>query len=273
MKMLLFIWTACALCTFSDEPITLQTYPVDFADPEEIAAVAPLMMPSTNDLSVGVVERKLVVRGTAEQHAVIKQMIRDLDSPPKNIQINVNFDTAGSIRQSEFGVRPRGPITISDGHVSGSLAGRLGSRRTTRTENTTQMLVAMDGRSATLRVGERVPYLSWLVEYGYRHGYILQTEVEWRDVGSFLAVEPTIVAPGIIRVRVIPELSGRLKDGTRREIQFTHLATEVTVADGQPVQIGGFSEDEGFSSKFMIGRGSGGESRNTVITLTPKILQ
>lgn len=271
MKRFLFALLLVALCAIGEE-VTLKTYPVNFADPEEIAVIAPAMMGSTNGLVIQAVERKLVVRGTAEQHAVVQQMIRDLDTPPKNIQINVNFDSSGSSSRSEFGVRPRGPIIIRNGEVHGSLEGRFGSRSTTRTENTTQMLVAMDGRSATLRVGERVPYLSWLMEYGHRYGYIREVGIEWRDVGSFLAVEPTIVGPGLIRVRVIPELSGRRKDGRRQKIKFTHLATEVTVANGQTVQIGGFLKDEDFSSKFLIRGGSGSSSRTTTITLTPRIL-
>lgn len=256
----------------ADEETTLKTYTVSYADPEEIATIAPLMMPSTNGLVIQTIDRKLVVRGTAEQHTLVKQMLRDLDAPPKNIQINVDFGTTGRSRQRELGIRPKGPIVIRNGDAHGSFEGRFSNRSTTSSENTTQMLVAMDGRSASLRVGESVPYISWLTEYGCRHGYIREMEIEWKEVGSFLSVEPSIVSPGIIRVRLIPELRGRLKNGERQSIQFTHLATEVTAADGQTISIGGFREDKDFSSKFLIGSAPGGQSVNTTITLTPKIL-
>ncbi len=256
----------------SAEEISLQVYTVHHADPAEIATIAPLMMPSTNGFVIQTVDRKLMVRGTVEQHEIIRQMLRDLDAPPKNIQINVDFGSTGSSSRREFGVRPKGPIVISNGDVHGALEGHFRSQSTTTTENTSQMLVAMDGHSASLRVGERVPFISWLTEYGYRHGYIREIGIEWQEVGSFLAVEPTIVGPGLIRVRLIPELSGRLKDGTRQKIQFTHLATEIMAADGQALSIGGFSKDEDFSSKFLIGSAPGGESVHTTITLTPRIL-
>lgn len=272
MKVFLLALLFAAAGVFAAEEITLQTYTVSYANPEEIATIAPMMMPSTNDLVIQAVDRKLLVNGTAAQHTLVQQILRDLDAPPKNIQINVNFDTTGGSRQSEFGIRPKGPIVLHDGDVHGSFEGRFSNRSSTLNESTTQMLVAMDGQSATLRVGESVPYISWLTEYGYRHGYIREVGIEWKEVGSFLAVEPTIVSPGIIRVRLIPELSGRLKDGSRDTIQFTHLATEVTVADGQTISIGGFSEDKDFSSKFLIGTAPGGQSVNTTITLTPKIL-
>ena len=251
----------------------LRIYKVHFADVTEVAAVIPMMMPSTNGLVVQTVDKTLVVRGTPEQHEIIRQMLRDLDAPPKNIQVNVKFGTSGGSYDREIGIRPRGPIVIDRDGIHGSLQGSLIDQSTTTRENTTQMLVAADGRSASIRVGERVPYVTWLTEYGYRHGYVRNVEVEWRDVGSFLVMEPTIVAPGLIRVRLTPELSGRLENGDRQSIQFTHLATEVTVRDGQTISIGGFSKDEDFSSKFLIGRGSSGESSVTDITLTPRILQ
>lgn len=258
--------------TASAEETTLKTYTVHYTHPAEIAEVAPLIMSSTNGLVIEHVERKLMVRGTVEQHEIVRQMLRDLDTPPKNIQIDVHFASSGNSSQSEYGIRPRGPIVIRNGEAHGSLEGHFSSTTTTTTENTTQMLVAMDGRSATLRVGERVPYISWLMEYGHRHGYIREVEIEWKEVGSFLAVEPTIIGPGLIQVRLIPELSGRLRNGDRQRIQFTHLATEVIVSDGQTISIGGFSKDEDFASKFLIGRSPGGKSINTTITLTPRIL-
>ena len=251
----------------------LKIYKVRFADVTEVASVIPMMMPSTNGLVVKIVGRTLVVRGTPEQHEVVRQMLRDLDAPPKNVQINVQFGTSGSSHNSETGIRPKGPIVINRDGVHGSLQGSLIDQSTTTRANTTQMLVAMDGRSASIRVGERVPYVTWLTQYGYRHGYVRNVGIEWRDVGSFLVMEPTIVAPGLIRVRLTPELSGRLENGDRQSIEFTHLATEVTVRDGQTISIGGFSKDENFSSKFLIGRGSSGETSVTDITLTPRILQ
>jgi len=251
---------------------TLKVYKVRFADATEIAAVIPMMMPSTNGLVVKTVSKNIMVRGTPEQHEIIRQMLRDLDAPPKNIQVNVKFGTSGGSHDREIGIRPRGPIVIDSEGVHGSLQGSLINQSTTTRENTTQMLVAADGRSASIRVGERVPYVTWLTEYGHRHGYVRNIEIEWRDVGSFLVMEPTIIAPVLILVRLTPELSGRLENGDRQSIQFTHLATEVTVADGQTISIGGFSKDKDFSSKFLIGRGSSGESSVTDITLTPRIL-
>ncbi len=257
----------------AQEAMQLKVYPVHSADPASLVEIIKMMMPSTNGLSIQAVDRKLAVRGTAEQHETVETVLCELDKPPKNVQINVEFDRRETSSDREAGVRPKGPVVIRDGEIHGSFEGRFSNRSTTVSEDVTQMLVAMDGRSASLRVGETVPYLAWLTEYGCRHGYIRETHIEWRDVGSFLAVEPEIIGDGpMIRIRLIPELSGRLADGTSQTIRFTEIATEIIARDGQPVSIGGFTKDQDFYSKFLIGRSGGGESSVTDITLTPRIL-
>ena len=262
-----------AIPSHAEEPMLLKTYTVSNTDIEETASIIPLMMPSTNGLVITTIDRKLVVRGTAEQHQVVVEMLRELDAPPKNIQINVQFNRKGQTSHSEIGWKQKGPIIIGDGDIQGSMEGRFSQRSRSVSENTTQMLVAMDGRRASLRVGETVPQVTWLMEYGYHWGYVQQVDIEWRDVGSFLTVEPTIVSPGVIRIKLTPELSGRLENGDRQRIQFTHLTTEVLVGDGQSISIGGFSKDKEFSSKFFIGRNQGRDVSVTGITLTPHILK
>ena len=273
MKAFCFAVLFFSMTTYAQEA-TLKVYSVHYANPSETAEVIKMMMPSTNGLSIQMVDRKLAIRGTAEQHAVAEQMLRELDKPPKNIQVNVQFNRNGQSSRREAGIRPKGPIVIRDGEVHGTFEGRFDNQSMTSSENVTQMLVTMDGHSATLQVGERVPYLAWLMEYGSRHGYIREVQVEWRDVGSFLAVEPEIIGDGpMIRIRLIPTLSGRLADGTEQTIQFTEVATEVIARDGQTVSIGGLTKDEDFSSKFLVGHSGGGELSITAITLTPRILQ
>jgi type II secretory pathway component GspD/PulD (secretin) len=252
---------------------TLKLYSVRYTDPSSAEEVIKMMLPSTNGFSIKAMERKLAIRGTAEQHAMVETMLRELDQPPKNVQINVEFARSGQNSSREAGIRSKGPIVINDGEVHGTFEGRFSNQSTVSRENVTQMLVAMDGRSATLRVGETVPYLAWLTEYGTRHGYIRETHIEWRDVGSFLAVMPEIIDNGpMIRIRLVPTLSGRLADGNEQTIQFTEVSTEVIARDGQPVSIGGFTQHQDFYSKFLIGRSGGNESAVTDITLTPRIL-
>lgn len=268
-----FLTTLLLAASVHAQEITLKLYSVHYTDPSSAGEIIKMMMPSTNGLSIQVLDRKLAVRGTAEQHATVETLLLELDKPPKNVQINVEFARSGQNSSREMGIRPSGPILISDGEVHGTFEGRFNNQRTTSSENVTQMLVAMDGHSASLRVGETVPYLAWLTEYGTRHGYIRETHIEWRDVGSFLAVMPEIIDNGpMIRIRLVPTLIGRLADGNEQTIQFTEVSTEVIARDGQSISIGGFTQNQDFYSKFLAGRSVGNESSVTDITLTPRIL-
>ena len=75
----------------------------------------------------------------------------------------------------------------------------------------------------------------------------------------------------MIHVRLTPEISAR-QNGNLHRIQYASAATEVTVQNGQTVNIGGLKKDEDFYSRFLLGFLKGRESRNLDIFLTPEIL-
>ncbi len=256
------------------KPQTLEIYSLCGAESEGITKVLQMMVPEGDQMEIKQAGQKLVVRATAEQHRIISDRLDELCAPPRNVQINVEFDTSGQSRERGAGIRPTGPINIRDGDVSGGFEVTLRNRSNTLDENITQMLVASSGKQASLRVGERVPHLLWIEDYYGRHYRHREVHVEWQDVGAFLAIEPTIIGTGpLIRIRVIPQLSGRLGNGKRHTIQFTELATEIVACDGTPVSIGGFDENKDFYSKFLVGGTGGNVSSITQITLTPKILR
>ena len=254
------------------DPVT-KVFRVRYSDAGEAAEIIPLMIPSSDGLTIRRSGDQLIAQGSAVQIAEVETMLRELDRPPRNVQVNVQFSRSGSASSYEAGVRQRGPVIIHDGEVRGNFSGRVRNQRTTSQENTMQMLVAASGRRAMLRVGETVPHVKWLTEYGHRHGYIREHEIEWRDVGAFLAVEPEIIDGDLIKVRVTPVLSGKRNNGGEEVIEFVEVATEVIARSGQTVTIGSFSKDKEFSDRFLVGRSGGGESAVTGITLTPKILQ
>lgn len=268
-----FLFLSAALC--AQETTRLKVYPVHSIDPGQAAEIIQMMMPSTEGFTIRPVERRLAVTGTDEQHQEVEQMLRELDRPPRNVRIDVQFAQSEGRSERMAGIRPQGPVVIRDGKIHGSFEGILSDRSSTTTGSTTQMLVARDGRSATLRVGETVPHLVWLTEYhSRRHGLLREVHIEWKDIGAFLAFEPEIIGNGPwIRIRLVPELSGRTEDGTSQTIRFTEVSTEVIARDGEPVAIGGFTENEDFYSRFLAGRSSGQTSSVTDITLTPRILE
>lgn len=250
-------------------------YTVRFADPEETARLLTALITPAGKAETPAVQstgRQLVVRASAAQHIEIEAVLRDLDRPPRNVRIEVHIDRKEDRSAREASIRPRGPVVVDRDGVRIPLGGRLQHQDTQSTERVVQHLVVMDGGRASLRVGESVPWLRWIEEYSFRHGYIRTHRIEWVDIGSFLSIEPEVLGDGWIRVRIVPTLSGRDGSGARQSIRFTEVATEVIARDGQTIRLGGFSQDEEFHSRFLVGRSGGHDQIVTDLTLTPTLI-
>lgn len=107
-------------------------------------------------------------------------------------------------------------------------------------------------------------------------------EFRWEKAGSELMVKP-IVHGNLITVRVVPRISAIVianpqalrqrpintyLTGVDQYVEFTALATEVTVADGATLTIGGFSQAPAdFNRNFW---GYGGQSSATAGSITLK---
>jgi len=86
-------------------------------------------------------------------------------------------------------------------------------------------------------------------------------------VGSSLVVEPTILPGDKVQVRLHPRFTTR--DG--RAIDLVDMSTEVVLAHGQPMVIGGLDEssDSAGSALFSLRRER--DTRKVTLTLTPYI--
>jgi hypothetical protein len=145
-------------------------------------------------------------------------------------------------------------------------------RNTDFGQNTVQMLTAADGGRASLEITREYPrpYISYFYDYVRQIG-IAVMNVEWRSVGSRLAIEPRSTG-NVVRVRLIPELTYVTPTGPGA-VAVERLATEVVVANGQTIQVGSIKQDQEFSSRFFIGFDEFGHSRSVSITLTPTIME
>lgn len=253
---------------------TLKVYPVGQTEPELAAEVVRPLLAPEDQLIVDAKGARLIVRAEPEIQGKIAEVIRQLDVPPINVRIDVEFDEAGRSDRSELGVGARGRVVwpASGGDPSGAVRVNVsgGMRSDTNDRRTVQSLLVASGREATLRVGESVPQVDWFMEYGRNCGTLVG-QVSWQEVGSFLVVQPTVIGSGPdVRIRVIPELSGRV-DGQSRRVRFASAATEVTVRAGETISLGGLQKDESFYSRFLLGFSRGGEASSLDIRLTPTL--
>jgi type II secretory pathway component GspD/PulD (secretin) len=137
--------------------------------------------------------------------------------------------------------------------------------------STAQQILVSSGRQASIFVGETVPHLEWIMDYGLQAG-IFTERMEWQTVGASLVVEPFVVGDGpMIRVRLTPELSG-LVNGNPHRKRLTQVSTEVVVREGVPFGLGGLSENKDFYSRFLVGIDRRGNSQSLDIELVAHIV-
>ena len=250
-----------------------EVYTLGFADTQSSLEMVKAIVGPSGTVSLDEANHRLLVVATQEKHAEVANMLRKLNAAPKNVRIEVRFLGSSSEKNVGAGVSASGEIVRDEGITSTRIKVRPRIEHTTLTASSdvAQTLLVASGRQGVLRVGESVPYADWFVDYGMRCG-ILQQRVAWKDVGSSLIVEPVVIGDGpMIRVRLIPELSG-LVDGDVYRTRFSSVATEVVVQDGQTFQIGGLDKDNDFYSRFLIGFDKSGSQQALNITLTPHIV-
>ena len=185
---------------------------------------------------------------------------------PRMVRVDVHFQHAG--QQSDEGVQARGGIVITERGVRPR--GRIGGGSTqTRTQQSTGIFtLVQDGGESTLTVATQVPLeqVAFYRDYATGAGHVVRGTV-FRDVGTSLKVRASLLPGNQVRVRVTPSISWLTADGSGA-IDFVEAATEVIVASGQPVVIGGATTQTHAVTRQILGIGAQESSRATTVTLT-----
>ncbi len=166
------------------------------------------------------------------------------DYLPRNVRIDVEFKEYGE---------------------SGKGIGAAKWRTGRSSSYTKQFIVVSDGLSASIFVGEEVPYVEYYVNFLYDNAYI-SSNVTIKEVGTKLKVEPRIIGNGSVEITLTPQISF-LADRKRGVIDIQKLSTTVIAYDGQPLVIGGLEKDRDFDRHFF----TTSSSRSLEIVLTPHI--
>jgi len=256
------------------EPMKTIVYPIVFGDPAALEVISKAIVEDEGHVVLDGKGKRLIVVTTPSRHARLNEVIGQSDIITDNVRIDVQFKSAGRQKDSGFSVKGNGGVVIGPDGTSGTITIQPEVHNTTieSSENAIQSLLVASGREASLRVGESVPYIEWISEYGWQGGYT-ETQIQWQEVGSFLIVQPVIMGDGsTINIRLTPELRG-LVDGNPYRTKFTALTTEVMIRDGETMSIGGAVDDREFYSKFLVGKDRSGLSQSLDITLSPRIVR
>jgi type II secretory pathway component GspD/PulD (secretin) len=216
---------------------------------------------------------RLMVLAPSNRHDMVAAVVKELNVPPRNVRIEVLYRGQGVASDQEASVSGSGAVVVGNGPTRSTITvqPRIVDSSTTVNSSTAQQILVLSGQPASIFVGETVPYLQWIMDYGYQRGIFTQ-EMAWQKVGATLVVEPFVIGDGpTIRLRLTPELSGSV-DGNPYRTRFTTVATEVIVTDGVPFTLGGLDEDKEFYSRFLVGRSRSGNNQSLNIELTVHIV-
>lgn len=231
--------------------LEVQVIPLKHRLAEEVVPVLrPLLAPGE---SINSMDNRLIVRAAPASRALIEKTLSEIDTVRRNLRISVRHAGSADSTQDTHGIsgqvqqgntrivvsnpnRDRSGVSVSGTGVNSGLQIRT-ERHSTRTHaNSTQNLTVMDGGRAFLRVGESIPDVQqFLVLVGNRAAVL--TGVQYRDVTTGFEVEPRIVGERIM-LMVSPRLAFRGDQGVQT-VNFEELRTQLTVAPGEWVDLGG----------------------------------
>jgi hypothetical protein len=156
--------------------------------------------------------------------------------------------------QSRQSVQGSGGVIIQQGKSprgAGGLA--VNDTTTTITRSSGVFVLVQDGGQGTMLVGQDIPYpqVVYYHDYATGKGYVAQG-VAWQSVGTGLAVRPTVLPNGQIRVRLTPWLS-YITPGGGGTVELVDASTELMVPNGRRVQIGGATNNLHSVTRQILG--------------------
>jgi general secretion pathway protein D len=209
----------------------------------------------------------LVVRAPRAQHAEIEGLLRELDSPARQVLLeatiaevtlndrldigtrwffeNGNFDfrfsdQAGAVAGNDTG------FTAVFGTGSADVALSALAAVTDVKIISAPTLMVIDNKEGILQIGDQVPIVTSQSQDQTANAPIL-TQVEYRDTGIILRVRPRIGAGGRVTLEISQEVSDVAETETSGidspTIRQRKVQTSVALIDGQTLALGGLVQE------------------------------
>jgi type II secretory pathway component GspD/PulD (secretin) len=248
------------------DDVVVKVYPLGLTDPVAAAEIVRGMLSPEGRVVEDVPNHRIIVLDRPTVHARVAEALKILRVPARNVRIMVSHssedvDDTAQIGASVGGraIPPRPRVDVSGGASS--------SRSTS--ESHEEIVVLNSGR-ASIKVADQVPYADWFWTWGQGSGLWPSQSVQWREVGTSLAVEPLVLDDHTIRLRVTPEF-GYFLDRDRRVSRVQQLSTEVVVREGDEIDLGGLMSNREFKERFLVGVGRSGQTERIQIRLKARV--
>ena len=190
-------------------------------------------------------------------------------------QVKVLLEFSQQAQASRQGLKGGGGVIVQERSGSMRARGRGGlavEESTTRVTRTSGLFtVVQDGGAGSILVAQEVPYpqVAYYYDYATGRGYAAQGVV-WQRVGTALAVRPVILPGNQIRVTLTPVIS-YFTPGGGGTIEVVEAATELIVANGRRLQVGGAAGSLHAVTRQVLGYRAEQASQETALSIIATI--
>lgn len=244
-----------------------------------VSVVAPLAEPGGVVRASG---NNLIVRATPSQIADIRAVIAKLDTPPRQLLISVqqgseiqrkdqSASISGRVGNDHTKIivppnqRQQGNVIVRDGNGNIVRGGASNSTQN-RQHNTTQQLRVLEGNSALIQVGQRLPVVERQVYPSVGRPVVIQ-QPGYQDVTTGFRVRPRVhgeqftldISPQQANLDEQSSLPGQ------PGIDVQRLTTQVSGPLGKWVDIGGAVQQQNSQTSALGARSQTQSSRNSSV--------
>jgi type II secretory pathway component GspD/PulD (secretin) len=199
----------------------------------------------------------LILKASSRDMNSAKQVLAQLDSALRNLRIIVKQGTRTQLNASTASLSARvpignkGSIGVNPGASGGPglnagfskdgyrVRGHANEERISNDNMFTQQVVTMEGRPATIHIGQRIPFQTFTPNQG--------TSVQFQDVRKGFSVLPRVNGNNV-RLDIHPENSAIGAGG----INFQEVHTTVQGQLGEWIEIGAMAEDHTSGSSGIL---------------------
>jgi general secretion pathway protein D len=258
--------------TSSQTPQATTTTTPNFGDNDNSNSAGQL--PGGGSIVVDTISNRILFTGSATQFAQLRDLLSQLDTPPRQVLIEVTVAevtlTDSTKLGLEFFFNNSGNQSLSGGTQNGLGIGNRGLNLTYKNANlwgiknlqaqfnafasnnnvnilSRPRITAKSGGDAQIQVGTDIPIISSQAAAGGVQGSTGATEilqsVQYRQTGVILKVKPTVYGGNRVDIDISQEVSNQL-DATSGEIssptiQNRSIATSLSLQDGATAVLGG----------------------------------
>jgi general secretion pathway protein D len=244
------------------------------AGTQKTSAAVASSMPAGMKVSADDGKNVILIVSTPVNYKIIQRLLKDLDTPPKQVLIEVTIVEVTLTGALKYGVEWYIRDTQQGGQYTLGTLGKLGLSSLgltyafiSQTGNfqalvsalasqnlanilSTPRLMVLDNKDATIQVGSDIPTVTGEVSTtttSTLNNNILRN-ITYRSTGIMLKVRPTINAEGLVTLEINQEVSqpGAPGVGDSPIILTRRIGTTVVAGHGQTIALGGlFNDNQG----------------------------